>query len=61
MQSPKSEKLLYSRTEAAELLGVCVLTVDNLVKRGELQPRYVGSRVLFSRTTLARFAAGVTA
>jgi excisionase family DNA binding protein len=52
----KNEKLLYSRKEAAQALGVCALTVDNLVKRGELKPRYVGDRPMFSRTELARFA-----
>jgi hypothetical protein len=53
---PKIEPMLYSRQQAAKALGVCALTVDNLVKRGELKPRYVGDRPMFSRTELARFA-----
>ena len=55
-----TDKLLYSRKEAAAALGVCVLTVDNLVKRGELKPRRVGDRVMFSGAELLRFA-GMTA
>ena len=51
-----TEKLLYSRKEAAAALGVCVLTVDHLVQRGELTPRYIGSRVMFSTQELLRFA-----
>jgi len=60
MPSQKIEKLLYSRREAAAALGCCILTVDNLVKRGELKPRYVGSRVMFTSAELLKFA-GVTA
>lgn len=52
----KTEKLLYSRAEAAKLLGVCSVTVWKLVQRGELQPRYVGDRPMFSLTELQRFA-----
>ncbi len=56
----KTKKLLYSRKEAANLLGICLPSLDNLVKRGKLQPRYVGSRVMFSSAELLRFA-GMTA
>jgi excisionase family DNA binding protein len=55
-----TEKILYSRREAAAALGVCTLTVDHLVQRGELTPRKIGSRVMFSSAELLRFA-GVTA
>jgi excisionase family DNA binding protein len=55
-----TEKILYSRREAAAALGVCTLTIDHLVKRGELTPRKIGSRVMFSSAELLRFA-GVTA
>jgi excisionase family DNA binding protein len=48
--------LFYSRKEVAAMLGVCLPTLDAMVQRGELQPRHVGSRVLFSRAVLARFA-----
>lgn len=60
MLNQKVEKLLYSRREAAQLLGVCILTIDHLVQRGELHPRRIGSRVMFSRTELERYA-GVSA
>jgi len=56
----KTNKLLYSRREAAQLLGICLPSLDSLVKRGELKPRYVGCRVMFSSAELLRFA-GVTA
>lgn len=56
-----ARKLLYSRKEAAALLGVCTLTVDHLVQRGELKPRYVGSRVMFASQELLRFAEAATA
>jgi excisionase family DNA binding protein len=52
----KTEKMLYSRTEACEVLGVGSVTLWRLVQRGELKPRYVGDRPMFSRTELARFA-----
>lgn len=52
----QTEKILYSRKEAAAALGVCTLTVDKLVQRGELKPRRVGDRVLFTITELQRFA-----
>jgi excisionase family DNA binding protein len=52
----KNDKLLYSRKEAAATLGVCTVTLDSLVRRGELKPTRIGDRVMFSRTELARFA-----
>ena len=56
----KNDKLLYSRKEAAAVLGVSTVTLWRIVQRGELHPRHIGDRVMFSRTELARFA-GVTA
>jgi excisionase family DNA binding protein len=56
----KTEKLLYSRLEAAKMLSVSQVTLWRLVCRGELQPQYIGSRQLFSRTELEKFA-GVSA
>ena len=57
-----SEKLLLSRHEAAQLLGISWRTLDELVKRGEIRIRRVGGRirgrVLFSRSELVRFAEG---
>jgi hypothetical protein len=56
----KTEKLLYSRAEAAKMLGICVPTLWKLVSRGEITPRYVGDRPMFALTELQRFA-GVSA
>jgi excisionase family DNA binding protein len=57
---PTSEKILLSRHEAAQLLGISSRMLDELVKRGEIRMRRVGGpvrgRVLFSRTELQRFA-----
>jgi len=56
-----NDKLLLSRVEASELLGVCPTMVWKLVKNGELTPTKIGSRVLFSRHELERFVAQATA
>ena len=57
---PVSEKILLSKLEAAELLGISWRTLDELVRRGEIRIRRVGGpirgRVLFSRSELLRFA-----
>jgi excisionase family DNA binding protein len=50
------EKLLLDRKTAADMLGVSYVTLDRLVKNGELCPRRIGSRVLFPRCELIRFA-----
>jgi len=59
---PTSEKLLLSRYEAAQLLGISWRMLDDLVRRGEIRIRRVGGplrgRVLFSRNELQRFAEG---
>ena len=36
------EKLFYSRNETAQLLGVSVGTIDNLIDRGELPFTRIG-------------------
>jgi excisionase family DNA binding protein len=59
-QMMKTDKLLYSRKEAAQLLGISSVTLWRMVRRGELKPRHIGDRPMFSRTELARFA-GATA
>jgi excisionase family DNA binding protein len=57
---PTSDKILLSRHEAAQLLGISWRMLDELVRRGEIRIRRVGGpirgRVLFSRTELQRFA-----
>jgi len=61
---PTSEKILLSRQEAAQLLGISWRMLDNLVRAGEIRIRRVGGpirgRVLFSRSELQRFAEGQT-
>ncbi len=58
------EKLFYSRNETAQLLGVSVGTIDNLIDRGELPFTRIGGpmrgRVLISRATLLKLAEGET-
>jgi len=51
-----SEKLLYSRAEAAQLLGVSLFTLYRLIEQGELKPRRIGDRPMFSRAQLEKFA-----
>ena len=48
-------KFAYSRLEAAELLGVCVRTIDRWVDDGILRPSRASRRVLFSNEELERF------
>ena len=54
------DKLFYSREETAQLLGISVGSVDNLIERGELSFRRVGGpvrgRVLVPRAELLKFA-----
>jgi len=50
-----TDKLLYSRDEAAQMLNVCARTIDRLVKNGDLHARTIGRRILFSRHNLETF------
>jgi excisionase family DNA binding protein len=45
-------RLVYSVTEAAELLGIGRSTAYELVQRGELATTRLGSRVVVTRPTL---------
>ena len=56
----KSEKLLYSRAEAAQLLGIHPRTLDRLIAERRLKAIVIGDRPMVSRSALERFA-GVTA
>jgi excisionase family DNA binding protein len=49
-------KLLFSKRETADALGVSLRTVDNLISRKELAVRHVGRRVLVPFDTLQQFA-----
>jgi excisionase family DNA binding protein len=49
-------KLLASRQEAAEALGVSVRTIDALAERGDLRAIRIGARKLFPWTEIRRIA-----
>jgi len=48
-------KLLCSKKEAADALGISLRTVDNLIGRKELAVRRVGRRVLIPAVEVERF------
>lgn len=48
-------KLLCSKKEAAEALGVSLRTVDNLIGQKQLPVRRVGRRVLIPAVEVERF------
>lgn len=50
-------KLLLTREEAAEVLGIGQRKLDELVIRGELKPRRIDNAVRFYAGELVRFAA----
>jgi excisionase family DNA binding protein len=54
-----TDKLLYSRKEAAALLGVSWVTIDRMVKANKLPCRRIGKRVLFQLADLQAFASTV--
>jgi hypothetical protein len=60
MQNPKTDtsKLLYTRRESAYLLSISTVSLDRLIKRGELRPTKVGGRVMIAPAELTRFATG---
>jgi hypothetical protein len=45
-----------SKREAARLLGVCIASVDNAARRGDLTRRYVGKAVRFDRQQVLALA-----
>jgi hypothetical protein len=49
-------KLLFTREEAAEALSISPRKLDDLVTRGELEPRRIDSAVRFYVGELVRFA-----
>jgi len=53
-----NQKLLYSRQEAAQMLGISVRQLDYQVQLKELSARRVGRVVLFSFKELQRFSQG---
>lgn len=52
-----ADQLLFSRRDAARILGgISDRTVDNHTRAGHLKPTVVGSRVMYHRDELERFA-----
>lgn len=56
-ETPRASKpkLAYSRTEAADAIGVSAITIDRLVKRGLLKPSRATRRPLFPVWEIERF------
>jgi excisionase family DNA binding protein len=52
----KSEKLLYSKEEAAENLGLSVHTITRDVRLGRIASRRYGRRVLIPAAEITRIA-----
>lgn len=53
---PETEKLLYTKREAAQLLSISVRSLDYLIFNGELAARRIGRRALIPRDALEQFA-----
>jgi excisionase family DNA binding protein len=51
-----AERLLVSKKEAAQILGVCVRTIEYLIAGKRLSIRRIGKRVLVPYTSLRRLA-----
>ncbi len=52
----KLEKLLYSKEEAAEIIGLSKHTIGRDVRNGRIQARHYGRRVLIPREEILRIA-----
>lgn len=50
-----SDRVMYSRKEAAEYIGVAVSTLDVAIGRGLMRARRIGRRVLVHQSELDRF------
>ena len=55
-KTPALPRLAYTRKEAAQTLGLSVVTIDRLTQRGLLKPSRHTRRPLYSLTELTRFA-----
>lgn len=51
----KSEVIVLSKQEAAQMLGISLRTIDRLIALKELQVRRLGRRVVIPRASLASF------
>ena len=45
---------MLSRVAAADSLGVCTKTIDNMIRRGEIKAVKIGRRVLIPEERLAK-------
>lgn len=52
----ENKKLLYTRDEAASSLSISVRYLTTLISKGQIRPRRVGGRTLFTQRELERFA-----
>ena len=53
---PPKAPLLVSKREAAQMLGVCLRSIDNYIGAKELPCRRLGKRVLIPYSALVHFA-----
>lgn len=58
MSNQQVEKFLFSRREGALSLGISTRSIDYLIAGKKLDTRRIGSKVLITRESLRRFAAG---
>lgn len=58
--TPAKPRLAYTRTEAAEILGVTPVTIDRLTRRGLLKPSRATRRPLYPTWELERFLRDTT-
>jgi excisionase family DNA binding protein len=53
---PGTEKVLYTKREAAQLLSISLRSLDYLIGGQELPARRIGRRVLVHRDSIEQFA-----
>jgi hypothetical protein len=51
-------RLLFSKVESAQTLGVSVRMLEGLILQKKISPRRIGRRVLIAGDELRRFASG---
>ena len=49
------DKLAYNRSEAAAILSISISTLDKFIATGELNPRLIGAKRIFTREALIDF------
>jgi hypothetical protein len=55
------KKLAFSKQQAADALGVCLMTIERLTKRGLLKPSRATRRPLYPVWEIERFLRDTTA